>query len=327
MKTINQYIKTIIEKEYKNIAIYRHIRFNKNWVREKELKNILMTQQFKVSQLNTVSRSINYPVEQFKIKEIEFENDLDLVKHLYKEEMGLLDEYENLYKTILTIELDDDHDRAYFRQMLKTQKLHVYRIKQLMNNQKININDHRTKELKEFTRFFKTNWEKHKINCNELKPVRKRANNNQTHISELSFISTHEAKSVFLDRDRLLVVERKNKQKAYPIEMLTFNEIINDTIDGLPIVITHCPLSGKTNVFKRILNNKRVLQFGSTGLIRNSNSVLYDDKTETLWQQGTGEAIVGYYVSNQLTMIPSQIIDFKTYKTEYKEGLILARTT
>lgn len=80
--------------------------------------------------------------------------------------------------------------------------------------------------------------------------------------------------------------------RAYPLRALTWHEIANDTVDGTPVAVTYCPLCNAAIVFDRRVQGS-VLEFGTTGKLRNSDLVMYDRQTESWWQQFTGDAIVG----------------------------------
>ena len=74
------------------------------------------------------------------------------------------------------------------------------------------------------------------------------------------------------------------KSRAYPLRILTWHEIVNDELAGTPVTVTYCPLCNSTIVFDRRIDGK-VLDFGTTGKLRNSDMVMYDRQTESWWQQ------------------------------------------
>ena len=83
-------------------------------------------------------------------------------------------------------------------------------------------------------------------------------------------------------------------QRAYPLQILIWHEIVNDTVGGIPIAVTFCPLCNSAVVYDRRVGDA-VLDFGTTGKLRNSDLVMYDRQTESWWQQFTGEGIVGVH--------------------------------
>jgi hypothetical protein len=112
--------------------------------------------------------------------------------------------------------------------------------------------------------------------------------------------------------------------KAYPLAILTRHEIANDEIDGVPVAVTFCPLCNAAIVFKRTVNGD-VLRFGVSGNLRNSDLIMWDNKTLSWWQQFTGEAIVGELTGTELELMPSQLVSWQDFKTAYPEGLVLSR--
>ncbi len=101
--------------------------------------------------------------------------------------------------------------------------------------------------------------------------------------------------------------------RAYPLRILTWHEIVNDELAGVPITVTYCPLCNSAIVFDRRLDG-RVLDFGTTGKLRNSDMVMYDRQTESWWQQFLGEAIVGELVGQRLKIIPARLESFEIYR-------------
>ena len=91
--------------------------------------------------------------------------------------------------------------------------------------------------------------------------------------------------------------------------------------------MTFCPLCNSTIAFDRTLADGRVLDFGTTGNLRNSDLVMYDRTTNSWWQQFTGEGIVGELTGTQLEFLPSQIIAWSDYKANHPDGQVLSRET
>ena len=87
--------------------------------------------------------------------------------------------------------------------------------------------------------------------------------------------------------------------RAYPLKILIWHEIVNDTVGGVPVTVTYCPLCNSAIVFERTVDG-RVLDFGTTGKLRNSDLVMYDRQTESWWQQFSGTAIVGAMTGTKL---------------------------
>ena len=93
-------------------------------------------------------------------------------------------------------------------------------------------------------------------------------------------------------------------------------------MDGQPISVTFCPLCNASIVFDR-RHNDQVLDFGTTGKLRNSDLIMYDRQTESWWQQAMGEAIAGELTGEQLDYLPSQILSFGDFAREFPTGEVL----
>ena len=140
------------------------------------------------------------------------------------------------------------------------------------------------------------------------------------------FQSTSEADEWLDDREPAVFVQVNDEAKAYPIQILMWHEIVNDTVGGEPLMVSFCPLCNTAIAFKRTFNGQ-VFDFGTTGRLRYSNLIMYDRQTETWWQQATGEAIAGEHTGEQLEFYPAAMISWKDFKSQYPDGLVLSRET
>jgi len=145
-------------------------------------------------------------------------------------------------------------------------------------------------------------------------------------IDDPKFISIQLAETILDAREPVVVVSINGTAKAYPLRILLYHEIINDELNGEAIFVTHCPLCNTAIVFSRNVAGQ-VLEFGTTGRVRDSNLIMYDRETETWWQQFTGDAIVGKYAGTLLQNIPSQIVSFAEFSQTYTQGLVLSQKT
>jgi hypothetical protein len=109
------------------------------------------------------------------------------------------------------------------------------------------------------------------------------------------------------------------KARAYPLRVLIWHEIVNDTFEGVPIAVTYCPLCNSSIVFDRRLDGK-VLEFGTTGKLRKSDMVMYDRQTDSWWQQFLGKGIVGVMTGKQLKTIPARLESFANFKKRAPMG-------
>jgi hypothetical protein len=127
-------------------------------------------------------------------------------------------------------------------------------------------------------------------------------------------------------RDPVLVVDLDGDARAYPLAILTYHEIVNDEVAGQPLVVTYCPLCNSGLVFERTVDGE-VLDFGTSGRLWNSNLVMYDRATRSLWSQFTGEAIVGDRLGTQLVRVPMQIVALSEFARRWPDGRVLSRDT
>ncbi|MGH7614407.1 MAG: DUF3179 domain-containing protein [Gemmatimonadales bacterium] len=127
-------------------------------------------------------------------------------------------------------------------------------------------------------------------------------------------------------REPVVVVEVGADVRAYPLQILIWHEIVNDEVGGTPVTVTFCPLCNTALAFDRRLDG-RVLDFGTTGRLRQSDLVMYDRQTESWWQQATGEGIVGAYAGKQLRFIAAPIASWRDFKQNYPAGRVLSRDT
>lgn len=125
-------------------------------------------------------------------------------------------------------------------------------------------------------------------------------------------------------REPVITVEIANGEpRAYPLRYLTWHEIVNDTVAGVPLAVTFCPLCNSGITFERRLGG-RTLTFGVSGKLRNSDMVMYDVETESWWQQAQGLAIVGDLTGSTLKTLPTWLESWDEFKTRNPDGLVMA---
>jgi Protein of unknown function (DUF3179) len=124
------------------------------------------------------------------------------------------------------------------------------------------------------------------------------------------------------DTEPVIALSIGDDARAYPLRVLIWHEIANDTVGGTPVVVTYCPLCNAALVFERVVDG-RVLDFGTTGKLRHSDLVMYDRQTESWWQQFTGDAIVGAMTGRRLRLVPSRLESFDRFRQRFAEGQVL----
>lgn len=141
-----------------------------------------------------------------------------------------------------------------------------------------------------------------------------------------NFISVDEAKDFYAPNFPVAYVEIEGQIRGYGIHILTRHEVANDIIGDTPFVITFCPLCNTAIAYERTVDG-RVLDFGVSGVLRNSDLVMWDRQTESWWQQATGEGIVGSFAGTLLKPIPMPVISFEEFANSFPGATVLSEDT
>lgn len=126
--------------------------------------------------------------------------------------------------------------------------------------------------------------------------------------------------------DRVLGVLYKGVAKAYPISIMNWHEIVNDRFGDESVAVTFCPLCGSGIAYRSTVEG-RVLSFGVSGLLYNSDVLLYDRQTESLWSQILSRAVTGEMRGSRLTMLPLTHTSWADWKQQHPDTLVLSRET
>lgn len=172
---------------------------------------------------------------------------------------------------------------------------------------------------------FKTDFSKHSVSYSEILSGGPPKDGIPA-LEDPQFVSVPEADAWLKPAEPVILVQVGEDARAYPIQILMWHEIANDTVGGEPLVVTFCPLCNTAIAFKRTVNG-RVLDFGTTGRLRYSNLIMYDRQTETWWQQATGNAIAGEHTGMQLEFFPASMVSWEDFKSLYPDGKVLSRET
>ena len=140
------------------------------------------------------------------------------------------------------------------------------------------------------------------------------------------FTTAEDASKWLGDQEPVIAFEFNGDSRAYPLQILTWHEIVNDVVGGVPVSATFCPLCNAAIVFDRRLEGV-VYDFGTSGKLRNSDLIMWDRQTESWWQQFTGEGIVGELAGKKLTMLTASIISFSDFRAASPDGRVLSRET
>jgi hypothetical protein len=125
------------------------------------------------------------------------------------------------------------------------------------------------------------------------------------------------------DDDLVLGLQVGRTARAYPVRILNYHEVVNDTIEGEPVAISFCPLCGSGTAFSRRVRG-RTTTFGISGLLYNSDLIMYDRASNSLWQQITGTALVGPRRGEVLANVPVAMTSWAEWRAAHPETTVLA---
>ena len=183
--------------------------------------------------------------------------------------------------------------------------------------------------------------------------------------SEPAFVSQAEAAAWLGEQEPIVVLTVAGETKVYPLQILTWHEIVNDTLGGVPVAVTFCPLCNSALAFDRriplseeALGRVRALNpnaestvldtsfkdayaaqageevtegievtFGVSGLLYNSNLLMFDTQTSTLWSQILGEGNIGTLTNTALLRLPAQIVSFAQAREAFPNAAVLSQNT
>jgi hypothetical protein len=146
-------------------------------------------------------------------------------------------------------------------------------------------------------------------------------------IDKPKFISVQEADRNLEDSELVLGLNINGDVRAYPLQIMVWHEIVNDKVGNTPVAVTYCPLCFTNQVFNRTMNDGKILEFGTSGKLYNSNLVMYDRTTKSLWSQAMAQGIVGKFAGIKLERIPFDVIYWKEWKQLYPESNVLSTDT
>lgn len=128
------------------------------------------------------------------------------------------------------------------------------------------------------------------------------------------------------DNEPLISVQVGEEVHGYPIQVMTWHELVNDTIGGRAVTVAYCPLCNSAVAFDRTVGDE-VLSFGTSGSLHKSALVMYDRQTESLWTHFDGVAVVGELVGTQLDLLPAQTVSWADFLAANPEAPVLSRDT
>ena len=134
-------------------------------------------------------------------------------------------------------------------------------------------------------------------------------------IDEPRFVRAEDARFIH-DREPVVVVEAAGETRAYPIQILTWHEIVNDTIAGVPVAVTYCPLCNSAIAFDARLGEPSPRVRDLRGLY-GSAMVMYDRQTESLWTHYDGTAVLGELLGAELTRLATATVGWADFRSAH----------
>ena len=128
------------------------------------------------------------------------------------------------------------------------------------------------------------------------------------------------------DTEAVLALTVGDETRAYPFQIMTWHEIVNDTVGGVPVAVTYCPLCNSGVAFDRRVDGK-VLDFVTSGMLHANNLIMYDRQTESLWPQLSGQAAIGVMTGATMDVLPTSPVGWADFRTAHPDAWVLSRDT
>ena len=141
-------------------------------------------------------------------------------------------------------------------------------------------------------------------------------------IDEPMFLDVVTNLDIFPPSESVIALEINGDARAYPVRALVWHEIVNDTVGGVPVVVTYCPLCNSAVTFDRRVEGAPTT-FGTSGLLYHSALVMYDRATESLWTHFNGTAVIGVLTGKVLDTFPSPLLAWSDFRAAYPTGSVL----
>ncbi len=132
--------------------------------------------------------------------------------------------------------------------------------------------------------------------------------------------------SILEDNDKVFGISFGKERRAYPLRILVFHEIVNDIVGGHPVAITYCPLCGTAMAFDRKFGED-ILSFGVSGLLYQSDVLMYDRQSESLWSQLGMQCVSGEMVGKKLKWLSGEMMTWKAWREKYPGSSVLTTET
>jgi hypothetical protein len=143
-------------------------------------------------------------------------------------------------------------------------------------------------------------------------------------IDDPAFVTVGDADAWLADAEPVVYLEIDGEAHAYPVQILIWHEIVNDTVGGVPVAVTYCPLCNSAVSYARIIDDVETT-FGTSGRLFASALVMYDRATESLWTHFDGRAVAGVLTGRVLEPLSSPLLAWSDFKAAFPDGVVLDR--
>jgi len=144
-----------------------------------------------------------------------------------------------------------------------------------------------------------------------------------------TLIGANEA-TYLVEDDLVFGVEINGDARAYPLRIMGWHEMFNDVIGGKPVALAYCTLCGAGVLYDTTLPGEtEPLLFGSSGFLYRSNKLMFDRRTDSLWNQFTGKPVAGPLVGRgiELKTLPVAITSWSEWRRKHPDTRVLSLDT
>jgi hypothetical protein len=147
-------------------------------------------------------------------------------------------------------------------------------------------------------------------------------------LDHAAMIASAEA-DYLLEREPVFGIEISGDARAYPLRILDWHEMANDTVGGVPVSLAYCTLCGSAIAYDGRASDGNTYTFGSSGFLYRSNKLMYDRQTRTLWNQLTGEPVLGRLAATdvRLDLLPVVLTSWDEWQSRHPDTLVLDLNT
>jgi hypothetical protein len=146
-------------------------------------------------------------------------------------------------------------------------------------------------------------------------------------VAELDRVRVSRHSPLLVASDRVVGLVVDGEARAYPLLILRWHEVVNDTVRGRPVLISYSPLTDSVVVADRRVAAEE-LRFGVSGLLVDSNTLLYDRRPElgrsSLWRQLDAEAVSGPLAGARLELLPAALVPWGEWLRLHPDTRVLA---